>query len=109
MAQEITGADQIVAPACRDGEWYWYDGRGEGENGWPTAEAALAGWRANPIDDSENASRPAWLTDAAFADPAQPGVMEMTAGEDRAAGFRCPGRARQYRRPARTMVPHLAG
>jgi hypothetical protein len=64
MSQNIDGADLVVLLVCREGEWSWYDGRGEGEDGWPTPEAALAHWRANPIDDDDDASRPAWLTDA---------------------------------------------
>jgi DNA modification methylase len=64
MSQKITGADQVVMLVRRDGQWLWYDGRGEGEDAWPTPEAALADWRANPMDDGQDTGRPVWVTDA---------------------------------------------
>lgn len=64
MSQNITCADLVVLLVCCGGEWSWYDGRGEGEDRWPTPEAALADWRANPIVDDSDASPPAWVTDA---------------------------------------------
>ena len=73
MRQQITGADQAVLLVCHDGDWYWYDGRGEGEDGWRTPEEALADWRANPIDDSEDGGRAArWVIDATLQARSEP-------------------------------------